>query len=410
MKQLLALLLALAPLVSHAQTVDDGESRAEQLFGYLLRNQSDSLYDALAEKVKPLLKRVQLKDALAQAEALAGKYVKHGPWTSSDVADSRVYQSTVTFKNAELTALIGLDPGGRMTAIRLMPPMVLTPEVDDMPLPNDAVETDDTVRTSPLIRLPATITLSGRSPQPPMVVMVHGSGALDRNETVMGNQTFRDLARQLADRGISSLRYDKRSFVYPSQPVSSMDDETTLDALAAIALARTYSNKVYLLGHSLGAMMAPVIASRADKGQLSGIIMLAATARPMLDVVNEQLQHLASADTTTITTQTDIEQVIGEVRRQSPHYFEPQHQVETAQVLSLPILVMQGGRDYQVTMADFQLWQQALGHRSNVTLLSFPDLNHLFLPGTGTSTPQEYLIRQSIPSPVIDAIEHFILQ
>ena len=234
MRKLLVLLLVLVPFAVSAQTADDGESRAEQLFGYLLHNQVDSLYDALAEKVKPMLRREQMNDALAQTEALAGKYVKHGPWTRSDVGDNRIYQSVVTFEHTELMALVALDDNSCMTAIRMMPQTKLNPAGEDEPLPQDAVEVDDTIRSSAEIRLPATLTLSGRSEQPPMVVMVHGSGALDRDETVMANQTFRDLARQLAERGISSLRYDKRTFVYPDQPVNTMDNETALRARIVI--------------------------------------------------------------------------------------------------------------------------------------------------------------------------------
>ena len=114
------------------------------------------------------------------------------------------------------------------------------------------------------IRLPATVLQPGDDV--PIVVMVHGSGALDRDETVFSNKPFREMAEGLAARGIATLRYDKRTFVY-RQPVATMDDETILDALSAISVAHRYSKRVYLLGHSLGAMLAPHIAERA-KGRL----------------------------------------------------------------------------------------------------------------------------------------------
>jgi len=95
------------------------------------------------------------------------------------------------------------------------------------------------------IRLPATVLQPGDDV--PIVVMVHGSGALDRDETVFSNKPFREIAEGLAARGIATLRYDKRTFVY-RQPVATMDDETILDALSAISVAHRYSKRVYLLG------------------------------------------------------------------------------------------------------------------------------------------------------------------
>jgi len=58
--------------------------------------------------------------------------------------------------------------------------------------------------------------------------------------------------------------------------------------------------------------------------------------------------------------------------------------------LTMPMLVLQGERDYQVTMKDFEAWKEALRGRTNVTFRSYPDLNHLFASGTGKSTPAEY--------------------
>jgi pimeloyl-ACP methyl ester carboxylesterase len=270
-------------------------------------------------------------------------------------------------------------------------------------LPHDAIEIDDTVRTTAGIALPATVTLSGQSAQPPIVVMVHGSGPLDRDETVLGNKTFLDLSCQLAEQGISTLRYDKRTMVYPLDAVSTMDDETILDALAAIRLARTYSNNVYLLGHSLGAMLAPAIAQRAG-GLLSGIIMMAGPARDMEQVVSEQLDYLLPPDTPDSIRNSTFEQL----RTSSPHYLQPQHQVEAALQLTLPMMILQGGRDYQVTMTEYNLWQQALRGHDNVVMRSYPLLNHLFLEGEGPSKPLEYQIQSHIPRQVIDDITAFI--
>lgn len=236
----------------------------------------------------------------------------------------------------------------------------------------------------------------------PLVVMVHGSGALDRDETIFHNKPFRDIAEGLAAKGIASLRYDKRTFVY-RQPVMTMDDETILDALSAIRIAQRYSTRVYLLGHSLGAMLAPLIAQRAEE-PLAGVIMMAAPARDMETVLREQLDYLLPSG----ASEAYKEQHIDNLRQRSPHYLQPQNHTAAAQRLSLPMLIVQGERDYQVTMKDFCLWQDSLGGKSNVDFRSYPRLNHLFMEGKGKSTPMEYQVEGHVPAYVIDDISAFI--
>ncbi len=254
--------------------------------------------------------------------------------------------------------------------------------------------------------------------------MVHGSGALDHDETVFKNKPFRDIAEGLADRGVSSLRYDKRTYVYPN-PVSTMDDETILDALSAIKTAHKYSKRVYLLGHSLGAMLAPIIAQKAfqdsDKTHhppegiamadsdktyhpLEGIIMMAAPARNMEEIVREQISYLSPSGASDRYKNEQIEKI----KQQSPHYFEPQNQIEAAQKLKIPILTLQGGRDYQVTSKDLEIWRKSLSGRENASFFLYPTLNHLFMTGEGPSTPLEYQIEGHMSEEVLNDIRNFI--
>src|SRR5205807_1890533 len=61
-----------------------------------------------------------------------------------------------------------------------------------------------------------------------------------------------------------------------------------------------------------------------------------------------------------------------------------------ARSCSCPMFIVQGERDYQVTMDDFQGWKKQLGKRKDVTFKSYLRLNHLFMAGTGKATPEEY--------------------
>jgi fermentation-respiration switch protein FrsA (DUF1100 family) len=85
-------------------------------------------------------------------------------------------------------------------------------------------------------------------------------------------------------------------------------------------------------------------------------------------------------------------------------YLPPQ----TAKTLAMPVLVLQGGRDYQVTKVDFDLWQAALKDKANAKLVFYPDLNHLFMTGQGMATPEEYSQPGTVAQTAIDQIASWI--
>lgn len=267
----------------------------------------------------------------------------------------------------------------------------------------------------------------------PAVVIVHGSGPSDRDGTVNGvNKPYRDLAQGLASNGIAVLRYDKRTFVYGVDSADditqlTMNDETIDDVLSAIALLRTMPEidpaRIYVVGHSMGGMVAPRIAEH--DGQLAGIIIMAGNSRSLVDLALEQMDYLQSLS---INAAPEAQETINQMRTEllaikdlspdsdpnlvlfganPPYWLDMMayDQVGTAQNLTIPMLILQGERDYQVTMEDFALWQSALDS-SYATFISYPTLNHLFLvgEGEGMSTPAEYMMPSHVPQQVIDDI------
>jgi dienelactone hydrolase len=272
-------------------------------------------------------------------------------------------------------------------------------------------EVDVTVGSEPWL-LPGTLTLPKTDDPVPAVVLVHGSGPNDRDETIGGSRPFKDLAWGLASSGVAVLRYDKRTRVHGPQlsPDIGLDEEVVLDALSALELLRNRpevdADRVFLLGHSLGGIMAPQIATR--DASLAGIAILAAPARPFFQVLTSQLEYLASLEPDPGSAgRSQIDSLIGVVRQVEageaeegapvlgapPRYWRELAAVDpvaTAKDLSHPILVLQGGRDYQSTPEDLALWETALGGKVGFTATLYPHLNHLFVHGEGTATPEEY--------------------
>jgi pimeloyl-ACP methyl ester carboxylesterase len=227
------------------------------------------------------------------------------------------------------------------------------------------------------------------------------------------------------------LRYDKRTRVYPMSFANrpfTVREETIDDALAAVRLARSVPEvdprRIVVAGHSLGGMLAPRIA--AMDAALAGVVLLAGASDESLpDMVDRQLAYLKAlegADTAAIAAQERaLAPGLARVRALTPADsadltplvgapaaywldlagYEP---LEIAKTLTMPLLVIQGERDYQTGDRGFARWKAELGRRPQVTFHLYPALNHLLMTGTGPGNPAEYGVPGTVAEEVMDDI------
>jgi dienelactone hydrolase len=292
---------------------------------------------------------------------------------------------------------------------------------------SDAYSDQDVVAGADGWPLPGTLTMPVGDGPFPAVVLVHGSGPHDRDGTSGPNRPLRDIAVGLTSRGVAVLRYDKRSLRHAERmaaPGVTVSDEVIDDALAGVALLRRTPRidpgRVFVLGHGLGGTLAPRIAE-ADPS-VAGVIVMAGAVKSPEQAIVEQTRYLIVADGQ--LTDAEREQLMGAERLAAviraltaadaggsdailgapPSYWLDLRGYDPPALagrLAHPFLVLQGERDYQVTMADFTRWRAALESRANVTLRSYPTLNHLFMPGRGPSLPDEYLTPGHVDADVI---------
>ena len=283
-------------------------------------------------------------------------------------------------------------------------------------------------------QLAAIITTPKNVKSFPMVVLVHGSGPSDMDETVGANKPFKDIAGGLATKGIGSVRYVKRTMVYPNEFAVpfTVKEEVLDDAAAALAMAKTVAGadpkNIFLFGHSLGGMLAPKIAAATP--DLAGIIMAAAPARKLTDIIIDQNKYMfelsrdksATAKQQLEAATTEINKSrfsqLGNIKPDSIVLGLPAkywadlnayNQVTVAKSLVKPrIFVVQGGNDFQVSKTDFDLWNAALSQKKNAKLKFYPDLNHLLSPQMTKGTLSQYQLPVSVSDVLVSDIANWI--
>jgi dienelactone hydrolase len=343
---------------------------------------------------------------------------------------------TCEFERATLDVHVTVNPANLIGGLFLRPAVHAVPYAPPAYAnPSAYQESDVTVGTGQWA-LPATLTMPVGPGPVPAVVLVHGSGPGDRDATVGPIKQFKDLALGLGSRGIAVLRYDKRTRVHANLMRGltglTVKDETIDDAVAAVQVLRSTRgvdpNRIVVLGHSLGGMLVPRIA--AAEPPVAGFIVMAGAARPLHRAVVEQARYLAQADGRIDTEeQAQVDRLEREMARVTaltsadaskaerifgagPSYwldlrgYDPP--AAAAQV-KRPMLVLQGERDYQVTMEEFARWKSALAGRSDVRFRSYPALNHLFVAGAGKSVPAEYNMPGHVAEAVVDDVARWIM-
>ncbi|MFC1411042.1 alpha/beta hydrolase family protein [Streptacidiphilus sp. N1-12] len=251
------------------------------------------------------------------------------------------------------------------------------------------------------------------------------------------NKHLKDLAWGLADRGTAVLRFDKVTYAHPAEvenePDFTLTDEYVHHAVAAVQLLRRHpsvdADRVFVLGHSQGGTVAPRVAA-AEAG-VAGLVILAGGAQPLHWAAVRQIRYLGSLNPgqaaaarpaveafTRLAEAVDSPDLSPSTPRSelpfgvaAPYWLDLRgyDPVATAAASGRPMLILQGGRDYQATVADdLALWRAGLAQRPDVTIRVHDADNHLFFPGAGPSSPAEYEPAQHLDPAVVADIAAWV--
>lgn len=433
-KILLVIVFLFIGTLSYSQSVVSLFGKATQFFNLLESNKFDTahLYFSEAEQAKVKPENLQqlwtsVKQRLGNVEYIDAVQSK---------AQGEFYAVTVEgkFERDVQKFVVLFDKSEKITGI-FFPPNAIAYSKPFYADPN-LYEEKAVYLKSGTHELAAVITVPKNKTNFPIVVLVHGSGPGDMDETIGPNKPFKDIATGLASKGIASLRYVKRTIRYANefQKAFTVKEEVTDDALAAIAMAKTVAGvdpkKVFVFGHSLGGMLAPKLALLSPT--IKGIVLAAAPARKLTDIIVDQNKYVVSkTKDSTGALQKNLELVIKDLERTRINKLgtvKPDSvilglpasywvdlnlydQVATAKgLLAQRIFVIQGGKDFQVTETDFNIWSAALGKKPNVKLKLYPEINHLLSPQLEKGTAQQYQVMVNVSESVVNDLATWIKQ
>lgn len=389
--------------------------------------------------MKTFLSEEKIKEFWLSLESRFGKPLSFGQPEPQKSTKDQIYLMKLYFKSDSLNARIMIDSLNQVSGLLFLP--IAKDYKFDLP------GYVDTTRFSEIDlefgiegwKLPAKLTVPRFTKKSPALVLVHGSGPNDMDVTVGGIKVFRDIAYGLTSNGIAVFRYEKRTKEHPSKFVKNVNkftvwEETIEDAIEAVKFLKTRPeidpNRIYVLGHSLGGHLAPRIAK--EYSEFAGIIIANGNARKLHKLVPEQYEYIFGLDgDINDIEKVQLERVTWQAKLLDDNKITPSTSkdslpfglpanywidlnnydaVATAKKVTMPIFIINSGKDYQVTKTDYDLWVNGLSAQKNVTTRFFSSLNHLFIHSAEMAVPTDYEKSGTVDEAFIISISDWILK
>jgi uncharacterized protein len=403
--------------------------QTDSCFYYIKSGKAINVYNRFSDDLKRQLSVSQMEDTWATMEMQVGELLQENPTSIDELNGNFIATKLLKFEKYSLNFRVTYDSARQIVGLFFLPGTqgYKTPEyVNSL----NFTEYKIIFGKEPYL-IEGTLSLPRTNNNAPLAIIVHGSGPMDRDGTIGPNKIYKDIAWGLASKGIATFRYDKRTYTYGMLMLGNKDaekmtieDEVVNDVLLAIETLSKHANidqkQIWILGHSQGGMVAPLIALKSKK--VKGIVLMAANSRPLQDLLIEQIVYLQK----TGEDQSDAsKQKTAQIIRQANYskqanlsintptdslpfgsnaaywnHLNKYNQVSTAKkIKKTRIHIMQGQRDYQVTVEDYNIWRKELGERADGIL--YEKLNHLFMEGKGQPAPAEYMKQNNVAEQVV---------
>lgn len=437
--------MSVAPLNTQAESITNVnfELQAKEFIEVAMKQDWEAALPYLSPNLKPLTKEM----LSTLWTSLTAPYGKINKTELIDVKDNGVHHQAVFLFTAEAGPYeftLRLDDQGRVddfAVANFYPP-------NHFPNP-DYNHSENYIEKQVVIgegkfSLPGILTVPKGEGPFPVVVLVHGSGPNDMDETNYVSKPFRDMAMGLANEGIAVLRYDKRTNAHTVkttlEPAFTIQEETVIDANLAVkklkALPEIDADNIFVLGHSQGGYALPLILKNDKNGDIKGGIGVASLAGKFQDLLlwqleqqiiraekmgapTEQIQSAKGAyefhkEQFSIINNPDItlENLPANYQLGMPHWwfgirdYEP---VGLAKEQDVPLLILHGEKDFQVPTTEFDQLKDGLAHRDNVQFKLYPNMMHMLVDFAGEPNGMtEYMTTGNVPEEFISDLSQWI--
>ncbi|GAB6189593.1 esterase EstD [Marinitoga arctica] len=414
MKKIFVFFVLILTIISYGEKY---QNIAMKYLNYLYTKQFDKAIGISTNIMKNQLPEKKLKETWESIENIYGNFKNIEKIDFVKKGEYYVYIITTKFEKNKLAIIISVDTYGKVAGL-----FFNQAQNYDYNIPlyaNTKKFKEKDIIIGKKWKLNGKLTIPNGNGPFPAILLIHGSGPNDMDESIGPNKVFKDIAYGLSSNGIVVLRYDKRTKVYGNKMKNiTINDEVFEDVNYAIDYLSKldYVKNIYIVGHSLGGYLAPYIAK--NNHLISGIILMAAPGRHLEKLTTEQLKYLKKFENEdnkklyddiikkleNIDNLSDNEIILGapvyyykELRKYNPVKFIPE--------LNLPILILQGKRDYQVTEKDYNILKSLA---KNYEAHLYNNLNHLFISGNGDPNPYEYYKEGHVDETVIKDIIKWI--
>ena len=413
------------------------ESRAKEFVGYLVAGNTTAARKCFDARMTQALPPAVLKRTWKSVLIEAGAFQRIEGTRVQRIGRYDAVFVTCRFAKVRRDVKVVFDPTGKVAGLFVVPVVSVGTYKPPSYTRRIRFREQESGIGAGRWQLPATLSMPVGPGPFPAAVLVHGSGPHDRDESIGTAKPFRDLAGGLASQGVATLRYEKRTYYYTDALKTlaeqfTVREETIDDALAAVARLRETPRidpkRIFVVGHSLGAMLAPRIAGRDEA--IAGVVLLAAPVEPLADAIGRQVRYLAQLDG---RVTPDEKRALATLQAQIDRAKDPRLSADTpatqlplgvpaaywldlrgynvldaAAKLNRPMLILQGQRDYAVEAGAMKRWKAALAGRQDVRMRMYPKLNHLFIAGEGPSSPAEFEQGGNVSEDVVRDIASWI--
>lgn len=408
------------------------EIGAQEFINLMSRSKFDEAHSFFSGEVKNMISPAQLGEVWKQYTGTLGSYKGFTPKSGKASGGNYIVESVLEFSKEKLVLKLTFGRNNDLLG------MFFSQYADEIPLPPNTMETE--------VKIGAPYPLGGKLLRPlgkekaPVIIMLSGSGPNDMDATIGPNKIFKELSYRLAEKGIATLRFDKRTFTYPEKFADGtfpydLESEYLSDIRyilqnKTLLLGEDHGD-IYVLGHSLGGFLMPAISMIDD--EVKGYIIASGNFDGIEKLLLPQFEHIYSH---TDMAEDDKRIQISALRERLRNLEQSlSSNLDTLELpLNIPMsywrsqsensplmfrnkigkdknfLVLQGSRDYQVTPDQADKWKEYFRETEGAKVVILEGLDHIFHYGTDVSKPDDYSKADTISPLITEEISKWIFK